>query len=196
MLNLCVNRSSNMSEQIKTGVFVNGEQELEFHYVTKLNTEQKMMFISELSSLVLFGDNYYSFAKDVMFKFMVIRMFTDIDTSFVENNDYENKINTIDHMVLNTNIYDIVVNDIDSNLIDELYDAFESNIEYKTGIHRNLVEKSLSSLIDTFENIISSVDMDEVVNVGKMLRDVSGELTADKILDAYSKSDMYKENWK
>lgn len=185
-----------MSEQIKTGVFVNGEQELEFHYVTKLNTEQKMMFISELSSLVLFGDNYYSFAKDVMFKFMVIRMFTDIDTSFVENNDYENKINTIDHMVLNTNIYDIVVNDIDSNLIDELYDAFESNIEYKTGIHRNLVEKSLSSLIDTFENIISSVDMDEVVNVGKMLRDVSGELTADKILDAYSKSDMYKENWK
>lgn len=183
-----------MSEQIKTGVCVNGEQEIEFHYVTELTTEQKMVFVSELSNLVVLGGNYYSFAKDVMFKFMVIRVFTDVDTSFIEEDGYDNKLNMIDHMVFNTNICDIVINDIDYTLIKELYESFEYNIEYKTGIHRTELDKALGSIVSTIEEKIENINVDEMLNAINMLGGMSGEFTPERMLEAFANTDIYKKN--
>ena len=33
-----------------------------------------------------------------------------------------------------------------------------------------------------------------MMEIGKILSEVSGELTADKVLEAYAKSDMFKKN--
>ena len=183
-----------MSEYSKIGVYTRGDDGFTFNYNVSLNAEQKMGFISDYANLVIIDGDYYSVVKNMMFKFMVIRNFTDVDTSFINDDDCENPINMIEDIVENTNIFDIVNANVEDGIIEELYESCELNIEYKTGIHRNLFDEAIGGLVKTFEKLVSNIDVDEMMKVGKMLGGISENLTPENILDAYAKSDMYKSN--
>lgn len=178
-----------MNEYTNFGVYTRGENEFSFNFNTSLNAQQKAEFVSVVSDIVV-KDNYYDFLIDIIFDYAIIAKFTDVDLSDIA------ELDAIERFLDETNIVDIVKENAGYEFIDSLRNSVEKCIEYKTGIHRNLLDEALSSLVKTFENMVSSVDIDEIVNMGQMLSGISGELTADKILDAYSKSDMYKTNWK
>ena len=69
------------------------------------------------------------------------------------------------------------------------------NIEYKTGIHINPISSSLSSLLDTIEQKVDGIDLEEMMGIAGSIASISDELTADKLLDAYAKTDIFKKNW-
>lgn len=179
----------------KFGVYQRNGEDFEFNFRTSLNARQKIEFVSNVTNLVV-DDNYHAIVKDLMFNFMVIRIFTDVNTSFINDRTCEDKIGAIESLVNGTNIVSIVMKNAETDVIEELLEAVDLNIEYKTGIHRNLLDEALSSLVKTFERMFSSYDADEMMKMGKMLNGVSGELTPAKMLEAYAKSDIYKDNQK
>ena len=181
-----------MVENVKTGTCFLNSEEIEFNYLTSLNAKQKMQFVEEFGNLVVSKNNYYKIVSNMMFDFMVIRIFTNIDTSFVENGEY--KISSIENIV-NANIAETVKSNVEVGVIDELRKSCELNVEYKTGIHKNLFDEALAGIINTLDEMVKSFDLKDVMDAAKMFSGMSDELTAEKLLAAYEKSDMYKKNW-
>ena len=182
-----------MSEYMKTGVYNRGEDEFMFEFNTSLSVKEKVSFVSSVVDIVV-DDNYYDFLVDLIFDYEIIDRFTNVDLSEIEYAD--NQIDAIERLLAETNIVEIVKANDYMGTIDELRNSVMLGIEYRTGIHRNLVDEALSGLIRTFENTVSKIDVSEMSKMAQMLSGISGELTPAKILDAYAETDMYKENRK
>lgn len=182
-----------MSAETKTGTYTNvyGESVM-FNFKTSLSAVDKVRFVNIVTDSIV-GDNYYSIIKELIFKFAVIDVFTDIDTSSIWESD--DIVSNIEEFVNSTFVADVVIQNAEDGLIEELIEAVELNIEYKTGIHRNPIAESLGNLLNTLENKIASIDMDGMMEMAKSISDISGDLTPEKILDAYAKTDMYKQHW-
>ena len=126
-----------------------------------------------------------------MFNYAIVNIFTDVDTSSVDESS--NTIDAIEDFLNNTNIVEVVIKNIDANIIKELNDAVDKNIEYKTGVKVNSVEDALVKVLDTVDGMMKKVNIDDFVKATTKLSNSTNELTADKLLDAYSKTDMFKK---
>ena len=80
-------------------------------------------------------------------------------------------------------------------VLDELRNAIDLNIEYRTGIHINPISSSLANLIDTLNNKFSGFDLDKMMEIAEPMSKIAGELTPEKMLDAYAKTNIFKEHW-
>lgn len=179
-----------MNFEVKTGTYSFKGIEMSFNYYTDLSAVDKMRFVNSVTDIIV-GDNYNSIIKDLIFDFEVIDIFTDIDLS--EIRDSSDNISLIEEFVKETLVVDIVKANSKDFIIDELKQAVDDNIEYKTGVHSNSFTTSLSHLLKTIESKIVGIDTQGMMEMAQKINSVSGELTADKILDAYSKTDMFKQ---
>lgn len=179
-----------MNFEVKTGIYNFKGTEMSFNYYTDLSAVDKMRFVNSVTDIIV-GDNYNSIIKDLIFDFEIIDIFTDIDLS--EIRDSSDNINLIEEFVKETLVVDIVKANSKDFIIDELKQAVDDNIEYKTGVHSNSFTTSLSHLLKTIESKIVGIDTQGMMEMAQKINSISGELTADKILDAYSKTDMFKQ---
>lgn len=182
-----------MNIEIKAGVYTRNGEDVPFNFYTSLSAYNKVRFVDSVVSAIVTDDGYNYVIKDMLFDFWVVNFFTDVDVSKIA--EAENNIDAIEDFFDENNIVDIVKINIVPGIIDELEKAVEFNIEYKTGIHINPVSSSLSSLLDTIERKVENIDLDSMMDIAEVMSGISGELTADKMLDAYAKTDIFKKNW-
>ena len=182
-----------MNNDIMTDVCsINGE-DVSINFYTSLDAYRKAQFVASVSDMLV-GDNYNYVIKDLAFDFCIIALFTDIDTSDVQNAD--NGITAMEEFVDTYSlVVDIVVENAEDGLIDELSRAVDLNVEYRTGIHIDPISSSLANLIDNLDRKFSEFDLNSMIDIAKSMSDISGELTAEKMLDAYAKTDIFKKNW-
>lgn len=167
-----------------------------FNFKTSLSTYEKLVFVNNVTGLVV-GDNYYSTLKDLFFDFVVISMFTDIEIYDYEDNKDNSKvvINKAEYWVNETNVVNIVKANLDYGVIEELKEAVNNNIEYKTGIHRNPLTESLSHLVNTIDKQLSDINVDSLMEFANIFSGMTGELTPEKMLKVYSESDLFKNKY-
>lgn len=182
-----------MNIEIKAGVYTRNGEDVPFNFYTSLSAYNKVRFVDSVVSAIVTDDGYNYVIKDMLFDFWVVSFFTDVDVSKIA--EAENNIDAIEDFFDENNIVDIVKINIVPGIIDELEKAVEFNIEYKTGIHINPISSSLSSLLDTIEEKVENIDFDSMMDIAEAMSGISGELTADKMLDAYAKTDIFKKNW-
>lgn len=177
-----------MNRTVKMGVYNRNGEENTFNYYSTLRAYDKLKFVNFVTDTLIDG-NYNFVIRDMIFDIAIVHIMTDIDVSnILESADV---VNQIEDFLDETNIVEIVKANAD-DLIEELNDAVDKNIEYRTGIHKNPITESLSHLLDTLEKKVSGVDTDSMMKMAQVIGNMSGELTADKVLEAYSKSDMFK----
>ena len=181
-----------MNRTVKTGVYTRNDKENKFTFYTYLRSVDKIKFINFVTG-ILIGDNYYSLIRNIVFDIAIVHIFTDVDVSdILSSND---AISKIEDFLVETNIVEIVKANVDSSVIEELSKAIDDNIEYRTGIHKNPITESLSHLLDTIEKKVSSIDIEKMMEMAQVISGMSDELTADKMLEAYSNSDLFKKNY-
>lgn len=183
-----------MNEYFESGVYVYAGIERDFNYRTNLSASQKISFISNVVNIVVNDDMYYDFLTEIIFGFEVINEFTDVDMFDITELITDDQIEIIEDFLNGSNIIDVIYENVEYDVIAELRNNVELAIEYKTGIRKNSIDESLANIINTIDDAISGIDLNEISDMAKMLGDISGELTPAKILEAYSKSDMYKSN--
>lgn len=176
----------------KMGIYTRNGLEFTFNFHTSLRAIDKMKFVDSVTNLVV-GDNYNSIIRNMIFDFNIIRIFTDVDITDITSPENNDAINMIEDLLDETNIVDIVKTNVDVGLIAELNKAVDDNIEYRTGIHKNPITESLSRLLDTIEHKVSDIDTESMMKMAQSISNVSDELTVDKMLEAYAKSDMFKK---
>ena len=183
-----------MKKNVKTGTYTRNGVEETFNFYENLRMADKIQFVNTVVDYVV-DDDYNFIIQDMMFDFTIISNFTDIDISDITNPENTNAINMIEDLLSETNIVEIVKTNVEEGLIDELHKAVELDIEYRTGIHKNSIVDSLSNLFNIIENKVSDIDTKSLMEMAQKINSISSEFTPDKFIDAYSKSDLYKQKY-
>ena len=181
-----------MNRNVKMGIYTHNDKEVKFNFYTSLSAYDKMRFVKNVTDLVV-GEDYNSIIRDMIFDFMIIDIFTDVDIVEIKTSD--DAINMIEQFLDETNIVEIVKTNAEVGVIAELEECVDKNIEYRTGIHRNPIADSISSLLNTIEAKLVDVDTDSMMQMAQIFSGMSGEMTPERMLEAYSKSDMFKKRY-
>lgn len=179
---------------IKTGLYTYNGEEKQFSFKTSLSAHDKMKFVSSVTNLVV-GENYYSILKDLFFDFAIINVFTDVSIRDRDDEEIEYTVDIVESLVNDTEIVNIVKANLDYGVIEELKEAVNDNIEYKTGIHRNPLTESLSNLVNTIDKQLSGINVDSLMEFANIFSGMTGELTPEKMLKVYSESDLFKNKY-
>ena len=179
-------RGNYMERIINKEVYIYKGEETEFNYFTSICAEEKIKFVKNVIETIVTDICYFSVIKDIVFDANIVDAFTDITLP--------KGINEIEEFLKETNIVEIIKENIEYGIIEELEKAVDDNIAYRTGIHKNPIAESFSSLIKTLEEKVSDIDTKAMMEMTQIISGMSGELTADKMLEAYINSDIFKNN--
>lgn len=179
-----------MKNEFKNGVYTKGEETFEFNFLTDLSASKKMDFVNSVVGYVVTNSDYNFVIKDIIFDFEIIHKFTNFNISDIKEAD--DTLGAIEELLNTTNIVEIVKENMVSGLYDELVKAVNLDIQYKTGIHSNDIIVTVERILDTIEEKVKDIDTKNIDEFIKMFKGISGEMTPDKLLEAYAKSNMYK----
>lgn len=179
-----------MKNEFKNGVYTKGEETFEFNFLTDLSASKKMDFVNSVVGYVVTNSDYNFVIKDIIFDFEIIHKFTNFNISDIKEAD--DTLGAIEELLNTTNIVEIVKENMVSGLYDELVKAVNLDIQYKTGIRNNDILNSVERILDTIEEKVKDINTKGLDEFVKVFNGVSGELTPDKLLEAFAKSDMYK----
>lgn len=181
-----------MMKEMKNGTYFYNGESYNFNFATSLSAYDKLNFVHSVTD-VLVNDTDYNFViRDLVFDFFIIDIMTDIDTKEFKESSFF--VDDVEKFLEETNIVDIVKSNMKIGLLDELNNAVDLNIEYRTGIHPSPIENSLASLLSTLEKKIKEVDLTDMAEMAKKFAGMTGELTPESIVNAYINSDMHKNN--
>lgn len=187
-----------MMKEMKNGVFTYNNESYNFEFKTSLSAYDKQVFVKTVVGNLVDDAGYDVVIKDLIFDFVIIEVFTNIDTSFINMEDDEgndiNPIIPIEHFLEETNVVDIVKENMETGLLDELNRAVDLDIQYLTGIHPNPINEAITSLISTIEKKIGEVDLDSMMSMAQKFAGMTEDFTLDNIVNAYMNSDIHKSN--
>ena len=168
------------------------ERTVDFEYMTELTAQQKINFVNNVLEVIFSNDYCYSIIKNEVIDIMLVDTFTNI---LKTDEEFDYKLNAIDEFLDNTNVVDIIRENINPRLYEELVDAIDENISYKTGIDRNGISTALSSLLKTVEKKVSDFNIESLNDALKELGDITNGFSEEKIMELYTKTDAYKKNY-
>lgn len=187
-----------MMKEMKNGVYTYNNESYSFGFITDLLVSDKAVFVRKVVDTIVSDTNYDSVLRDIIFDFTVITMMTDVDTSFLkvvdEKGNVVTDIDMIEDFLLSTNIVEIVKANVFPTLFDELNDAVNKSIQYRTGIHPSPLSDSLSSLLSTLEKKINEVDLDSMIGMAQKFAGMGEDFTMENLVKAYMNSDVHKKN--
>lgn len=185
-------------KNVMNGTYINGEKLIDFNFGTDLSAFDKLRFVNSVVETLVDDNRYDYIVRDLIFDFNIVRIFTDIDISFVNVVDDDgNKINAIipiEQFLEEANAVDIVKANMKDGLLEELNDAVNKSIEYRTGIHPSPLNEALASLVSTLEKKVKEFDMGSMMAMAQKFAGMIEKLTPETVVDAYINSDLHKKN--
>lgn len=185
------------TNKTKTGTYFYNDESHNFEFVTSLSIKEKITFVNTVANTVV-DDNYNYLLRSIMFDFMIVKTFTDIDTSFLKIEDeYGNIITDIDLLekfLDEANIVEIVKANMEFGLLDSLNEAVDKAIEFRTGIHSSPLNNALASLLSTLERKVEEIDLGSAMSMAQKFAGMTGELTPESLINAYMGSDTHQNN--
>lgn len=187
-----------MMKEMKNGVFTYNDESYNFDFKTSLSAHDKQVFVKTAVNNLIDEYGYDVVIRDLIFDFVIVEVFTNIDTSFINMKDDEGNdvdpIIPIEHFLEGTNVADVVKANMEDGLLDELNRAVDLNIQYLTGIHPNPLNEAIANLVSTLEKKINEVDLDSMMSMAQKFAGMTEDFNIDNIVNAYMNSDIHKNN--
>lgn len=180
------------------GTYIRGDETYNFNFGTDLSAYDKTVFVRTVVETLVDDTTYDSIIRDMIFDFAIVKLFTDIDTSFIKAIDDDGEeisaLIIIEQFLEETNVVDIVKANMEIGLLDELNKAVDKSIEYRTGIHTNPLGEALASLVNTLEKKVNEIDLDSAMKMAQKFAKMTGKFTPESVVNAYVNSDAHKKN--
>ena len=181
-----------MTKEMKAGVYAYNEESHNFNFYTGLSAYDKLKFVHSVTDILVDDKEYNSVIRNLVFDFYIVDIMTDIDTKEFKESSFF--VNDVEQFLEETNVVDVVKANMEIGLLEELNNAVDLNIQYRTGIHPSPIADSISSLLSTLEKKIKEVDLTSMAEMAQKFAGMTGELTPERIVNAYINSDMHKKN--
>ena len=179
-----------MNIEVRNGMYTFKGADTAFSFYTDLSAVNKVKFVNTVTNYIV-DENYNAIIRDLMFDFEIVDIFTDVDLT--EIRESVDSLSKIEEFLSETKVVDIVKANMADGLLQSLNKAVDDNISYRTGVQRNSLSDALSNLLVTFNKKINDIDTDSLMEVAQKLNNMTGDLSADSILEAYVNSDLYKK---
>ena len=187
-------------KNMKMGTYFYNDESYNFKFATDLSAYRKMMFVNYVTNSIIDDDRYDSIVRDMIFNFGLVSIMTDIDTSFInvtgDDGNFINPIILIERFLEETNVVDIIKVNMEVGLLEELNNAVNKSVEYRTGIHPSPLNEALASLVNTLEKKVNELDTNSMMAMAQKFAGIVGELNEEKIVNAYMNSNLHKQNLK
>ena len=72
-------------KNIMMGVYTHNDVDYNFNFATDISAYNKLVFVNSVVETIVSDDNYNSIVRDLIFDFNIVKVFTDVDTSFVNS---------------------------------------------------------------------------------------------------------------
>ena len=147
-------------------------KEYEYTYKTDLNIKEKAEFVVFVTNRII-SEHYNKVMYDFVFDLALIQMFTDIDIKNTilgiedDIDDWE-YIFALQRFMSKTTVLSEIKDGIKLGLLDELKEAVDCNIEYKTGVRPNRIEEAVLGLID----LITAKVKETEINVSDVKKNI------------------------
>lgn len=181
-----------MSDKIISDTYINNGEEIEFSYYANPSMSKKFSFVRSVVDVVCGDDYYFPMIRNMIFDFYLIKFFSDI----VVYSEDKDSIDYVEEFLANNNAATIIKLGMDSDVLQELYENVDKMIEYKTGIHPSPIENVISKILDTLEQKFANIDVDAMTSMANVFGKLQGDITPEKMLEAYAKSDVFKKQAK
>lgn len=181
-----------MSDKIISDTYINNGEEIEFSYYANPSMSKKFSFVRSVVDVVCGDDYYFPMIRNVIFDFYLIKFFSDI----VVYSEDKDSIDYVEEFLANNNAATIIKLGMDSDVLQELYENVDKMIEYKTGIHPSPIENVISKILGTLEQKFVNIDVDAMTGMANVFGRLQGDITPEKMLEAYAKSDVFKKQAK
>ena len=166
----------------------------DYTFFTDIDVLRKAKFVESVCSYVVTDKSYQAVLRDTIFMWQIIEAFTNINLKDVLNlEESQNALGDIIDFVEETDVVENIVDNMRAGLIQELNEAVNLNIEYKTGIHIDPLRDMLANLLKSFEDKMNGIDIPTLMNFASKINEIPDELSADKIAEAYANSDTFKQ---
>lgn len=173
--------------------------EYEYTYKTDLSLKEKAEFVVLVTNKVV-SEHYNKMMYNFVFDLELIRMFADIDIEKTvlgidENADDWEHIFALQRFMTETTVLSEIKDGIRPGLLDELKEAVDYNIEYKTGIHHNRVEDAIMGLIDLLSEKVKSlaIDSDSAKKIVELFPRFVKNTSSQEIINAIASSPEIRE---
>lgn len=185
-------------KEMKMGVFTYNGESQNFSFSTSLSAYEKMMFVKTVVENLVDDSGYDVVIRDLIFDFVIVEVFTNIDTGFINMKDEDDEdihpIILIEHFLDESNAVDVVKANMEDGLLDELNRAIDLNIQYLTGIQANPLNDAIASLISTLEKKANEVDLGSMMDMAQKFAGMTEDFNLDNLVNAYMNSDVHKKN--
>lgn len=190
-----------MMKEMKNGIFTYNNESYEFRFKTSLSAYDKQVFVKTVINNLIDDDYYDVVIKDLIFDFAIIELFTNVDTSFIDNqkDDDGNKINpitVIEHFLEESDVLKIVKANMEDGLLENLNRAVDLNIQYLTGINMNPINDAIASLVSTLEKKVDGIDLDSMMEMAQKFTNMTEDLTAENVVNEYINSSFHQNKLK
>ena len=190
-----------MMKEMKNGIFTYNNESYEFRFKTSLSAYDKQVFVKTVINNLIDDDYYDVVIKDLIFDFAIIELFTNVDTSFIDNqkDDDGNKINpitVIEHFLEESDVLKIVKANMEDGLLENLNRAVDLNIQYLTGINMSPINDAIASLVSTLEKKVDGIDLDSMMEMAQKFTNMTEDLTAENVVNEYINSSFHQNKLK
>lgn len=181
-------------DDMVVSTYINDGVETEFSYYTNPSMSSKISFVTSVVNIVVGDDFYYPMIRDMVFDFCLVSYFSDIDPYVsADVNGAEDTIDDVERFLESTNAALVMREGMEPDVIMELEDCVDKEIEYRTGIHPTPLTDAIASLLNMVEKKFSNFNVDNLNSMARVLGNMSGDITPDKMLEAYANSDVFKK---
>lgn len=181
---------------VEVGVYHRGDEEIAFAYKNDMPIGMKVAFIDSVVDVVAGDDYYYPILKDLIFDFQLVNVLTDIEVDIDDGLNIMQQLNAVEEFMNGCDIADVLKINLDIDMLMELYDGVNRAIEYKTGIHPSPIADGIASILKVAEDKMRGFDMDSVSDLAGVFSKLQGDITPEKMLEAYANSDVFKKTAK
>lgn len=185
-------QTNGVADGLSVGTYMRGDDEVQFVYRTDMPIGLKIAFIDSVVDVVVGDGYYYPLLKDMIFDFQLVNVMTDIEVDIDADMTNAQQLDAIEKFLDECNIAEVMRSNIDIELLVELLDGVDKLIEYKTGIHPSPITDGIASILGVAEAKLREFDMNSVNDMVSVLSKLNGDVTPEKMLEAYVNSDTFK----
>lgn len=140
------------------GTYINfNGQTVEFNYESELSLSQKASFVMEVAGMVVSSEVGYAYVlKDAIFKYCLVKYFTDI---ILFENDDDFSLDMIDKYIKDNqqSVIDVITDAMGKDAFDELSKACDEAIEFRKA-HISDYKEEISELLQVVREFVVKPD--------------------------------------